>query len=341
MEIQYKVLYNLAKIDIIYKLKHDKRGDEDMKRIIAVVLVAVFALSLVGCNSRSDGKDKLRVGYITMDMTSPYFIDMIDGMKEKAKELDIDLSIHDGKYQVEPQIQAMETLITQKVDAIIISVNDPVALQPMVDKAKEAGIKVVAVNTEMENTDAFSSVSEYEFGFAGGEIMGQYIKDKLNGEAEVAVLTFTQVPIVLERVKGLEGGILSISPNAKIVAKTEAHTRELGLNAVETLLQSNPNLNAVIAINDDTILGAYEAMMAAGREGEDVVLVGLDAVEEALIKIKEGGIYRGTVDIAPFESGKIIIDSTKKVIEDGPIKDMIKFPMVKVTTENINDFITK
>ena len=159
-------------------------------------ITAILALSLMACSQEPaspDKEDKLRVGYITMDMTSPYFINMIDGMKEKAKELDIDLSIHDGKYEVEPQIQAMETLITQKVDAIIISVNDPVALQPMVDKAKE-----------------------------------------------VAVLTFTQVPIVLERVKGL------------------------------------------------------------------------DAVDEALIKIKEGGIYRGTVDIAPFESGKIIIESTKK-----------------------------
>lgn len=235
----------------------------------------------------------------------------------------------------------METLITQKVDAIILSANDPAGLQPMVDKAKEAGIKVIAANSELENTDAFVSLVEYDFGFTGGEIAGQYIKDKLNGEAEVAVLTFTQVPIVIERARGLKEGILSIAPNAKIVAETEAHTRELGLNTIETLLQSNPNLNAVVAINDDTILGAYEAMMAAGKDGDDVVLVGLDAVEEALLKIKEGGIYRGSVDIAPFESGKIIIESTKKVIEDGPIEDMIEFPMVKVTIDNINDFFDK
>lgn len=315
-----------------------------MKKIISIILIAILAFSLMACTqkpSTPDGTDKLRVGYVTMDITSPYFIDMIDGMKEKAKELDIELSIHDGKYQVEPQIQAMETLITQKVDAIILSANDPAGLQSMVDKAKEAGIKVIAANSELENTDAFVSLVEYDFGFTGGEIAGQYIKDKLNGEAEVAVLTFTQVPAVLERVRGLREGILSIAPNAKIVAETEAHTRELGLNTVETLLQSNPNLNAVVAINDDTILGAYEAMMAVGRDGEDVVLVGLDAVEEALLKIKEDGIYRGTVDIAPFESGKLIIESTKKVVEDGPIKDMIKFPMVKVTIDNVNDFFTE
>ena len=78
-----------------------------MKRIVSIIMVGILALSLMACSqkpSTSGGEDRIRVGYVTMDITSPYFIDMIDGMKEKAKELDIELSIHDGKYQVEPQI---------------------------------------------------------------------------------------------------------------------------------------------------------------------------------------------------------------------------------------------
>lgn len=313
-----------------------------MKKILAFLMTGLMAVSLIGCGQGGDGStgaDKMRIGYVTMDITSPYFIDMIDGMEEEAEALGVELTVHDGKYQVEPQIQAMETLITQKVDAIILSANDPAGLQPMIDKAKEAGIKVVAANVEMENTDAYVSLIEYEYGFTGGQIAGQYIKDHLDGKAEVAVLTFTQVPAVIERVRGLKEGILSLAPNATIVAEPEAHTRELGLNAVETILQSNPNLNAVVAINDDAVLGAYEAMVAAGRTGDDVVLVGLDAVEEALVKIKDGTIYRGSVDIAPFESGKIIVQTAKKVVEEGPIEEMIQFPMIQVTPENVDDFL--
>ncbi|QZY54936.1 sugar ABC transporter substrate-binding protein [Crassaminicella profunda] len=310
-----------------------------MKKIFTLLLCVALVFGVVGCSSKpADENKKLRVGYVTMDITSPYFIKMIEGMKEKAKELDLELSIHDGKYQAQPQIDAMETLITQKVDAIVLSANDPAALQPMIDKAKEAGIKVITANVEMKNADAHVSLVEYDYGFMGGELAGKYIKEKLNGEAEVAVLTFTQVPAVLDRVKGLKEGIQSLAPKAKIVAETEAYTRELGMNAIETALQANPNLNVVVGINDDAVLGAYEAMMAAGRNGDDVVLVGLDAVEEAIKKVDEGGIYRGTVDIAPFESGKIIIDTTKKVIEEGPIDEMIKFPMTKVTPENVDQF---
>ena len=311
-----------------------------MKKITAIIMSMMLVIGLVGCSSTDGAKDeKLRVGYVTMDITSPYFISMIDGMKEQAEELGIELSVHDGKYEAQPQIDAMETLITQQVDVIILSANDTEALQPMVDKAKEAGIKVVAANVEMENVDAFVSLDEYEYGFMGGEIAGKYIAENMDGEAEVAVLTFSQIPAVLNRSKGLIEGIQKHAPNAKVVAEVDANDRESGMTAAENILQANPNVNIVVGVSDDAVLGAYEAFMAANRTGDDVCLVGLDAVEEALEKVNDDTIFRGTVDIAPFESGKNIIEAAKKVVEEGPIEEMIKFPMTPVTKENVSDFM--
>lgn len=316
-----------------------------MKKILAILMtIIMMTLALAGCSSKpaesetTTEEKPLKVAYVTMDITSPYFITMIDGMKEKATELGIELTVHDGKYQAQPQIDAIETLIAQEVDAIILSANDPAALQSSVDKAKEAGIKVVAANVEMQNTDAFVSLVEKDYGLTGGEIAGKYIAEKMNGEAEVAVLAFTQVPAVIQRTEGLKEGILKHAPNAKIVAEVEANNRETGLKAIENVLQANPNLNVVVGVSDDAVLGGYEAMMAAQRVGDDVCLVGLDAVDEAIQKIKDETIYRGTVDIDPFNSGKLIIETTQKVIKEGPITEMIKFPMIPVTSENIANY---
>lgn len=308
-----------------------------MKKIIAMFTAIILTIGLVGCSS-SNNEGKLRVGYVTMDVTSPYFIEMINGMKEEAKELNIELSVHDGKYEAQPQIDAMETLITQKVDAIILSANDVEALQPSVDKAKEAGIKVIAANVEMQNVDAFVSLDEYEYGYTGGQIAGKYIKENMNGEAEVAVLTFSQIPAVLNRTKGLKEGIQEFAPNVKFVAETDANDRESGMKAAENIIQANPNVNVFVGVSDDAVLGAYEAMVAANKTGKDVCLVGLDAVDEAVQKIDEDTIYRGSVDIAPFESGKNIIATSKKVVEEGPITEMIKFPMSQVTKENVAEY---
>lgn len=320
-----------------------------MKKPISILLASFMGLSLLlgGCAGKQtaeeapvaeQGGEAPKIAYVTMDVTSPYFIKMIDGMKEEAEALGVELTVHDGKYQAQPQIDAIDTLITQGVDAIILSANDPAALQPSVDKAKEAGIKVVAANVEMQNTDAFVSLVEKDYGLTGGEIAGKYIAEKMGGEAEVAILTFTQVPAVIQRAEGLKEGILKHAPNAKVVTEVEASTREAGLKAIENVLQTNPNLNVVVGINDDAVLGGYEAMMAAQRTGDDVCLVGLDAVDEAIAKVKEGGIYRGTVDIDPFGSGKLILNTTKKVLEGETMSEMIKFPMVPVTKENIDKY---
>lgn len=316
-----------------------------MKKISVFIVVLAMSLGiLAGCSTdnndkeNSEKKDQVKIAYVTMDVTSPYFISMIDGMKEKAEELGYELTIHDGKYEAQPQIDAIETLIVQEVDVIILSANDPNALQPSVDKAKKAGIKVIAANVKVENTDAFVSLVEKEYGLTGGEIAGKYIAENMNGEAKVAVLEFTQVPAVIERTEGLKEGILKHAPNVEFVAEVEANGRESGLKAVENILQATPDLNAVIGVSDDAVLGGYEAMMAAQRVGDDVVLVGLDAVAEAVDKIKEDGIYRGTVDIDPFGSGKIIIETAKKILDGETITEMIKFPMIPVTQENIGDY---
>ena len=316
-----------------------------MKKILLFVIMLSASLGLIAC--AQDGEDgateekneNIRVGYITMDLGNPYFVKLIDGMEEKAEELNIDLSIHDGENEVEPQIRAMEDLITQQVDAIVLSTNDSEALNPMVKKAKDAGIKVIAANAPVEEPDAFIGSIEYDNGFQAGEIAGNYIAEQLNGEAKVAILQLSTIPAALERTEGQKEGLLSLAPNAEIIAETDASTREGGLTAIETLLQSHPDLNVVLGINDDAVLGAYQAMTAAGKEGEDVALVGFDAIEEALLKVKEGGIYRGTIDIAPFESGKVIIETAQRVLEEGPIEELIEFPVTKVTEENVNDFL--
>ncbi|MGO1478801.1 sugar ABC transporter substrate-binding protein [Senegalia sp. (in: firmicutes)] len=318
-----------------------------MKKKILLMIICVVLLSLIACSqdtnedSSVDTDEELRMGYITMDLGNPYFVRLTDGMKEKAEELNIDLSIHDGKNEVEPQIKAMEDLITQQVDAIILSANNSQALNSKVKEAKDAGIKVIAANAPVENPDAFIGSIEYDNGFQAGEIAGEYIRDNLDGKAKVAILQLSTIPAALERTKGQKEGLLSLAPDAEIVAEPDASTRELGLNAIETLLQSHPDLNVVLGVNDDSVLGAYQAMKAAGKEGEDVALVGFDAIEEALLKIKEGGIYRGTIDIAPFESGKVIIETAKKVLEEGPIEEIIEFPVTKVTEENVDEFLDK
>lgn len=333
-----------------------------MKKLLMFFLIAVLSVGLfAGCgsnnaenagntkettnakeenkNDESKNDKKIHIAYTTMDLSNPYFIHMVKGMEEKADELGVEITVHDGKGDAASQISAVENFIVQKVDAVIISANDAEALQPMVEKAHEAGISVLTANVPLENSDAHFDLIQYDYGFMGGEIAGNWIKEKLNGEAEVAVFGYSQIPIVKERVNGIIDGIKSIAPNAKIVAEQDAQTTELGLKVTEAILQANPNVKVIVGMNDAGPLGAFEAVKAAGKDSDDFCIVGLDAVPEALEKIKEGSIYRGTVDISPYDTGKLMVETTLKVIDGEKFEELIKFPMVPVTTENIDEYI--
>lgn len=313
-----------------------------------LALITVLGLGLmVGCSNGdsqeaeepADTEENISIAYTTMDLSNPYFIEMVRGMEDMAEELGVTLTVHDGKSDPAVQIDAVENFIVQDVDVIVISANDDDALQPMVEKARDAGIRaVLSANVPLEGTDAHFDLVQYDYGFMSGQIAGEWIRDNLDGEAEVAVLGYPSLAMVIPRSEGIKEGILSIVPNAVIVAEPEAYTTEMGMSVTETILQANPNVKVICGINDAGVLGAYEAVRAAGKDTDDFCLVGLDATPEAIEKIKEGGIYRGTVDIQPYETGRLIIETALRVLKDGPLSEMVQFPMIPVTEGNVDQY---
>ncbi|CAH0119237.1 hypothetical protein PAE9249_01736 [Paenibacillus sp. CECT 9249] len=335
-----------------------------MKKTVFIVTMLVFTLLAAACSnggsgaavqennggnkaeSRNETETKndpanpsLKIGYTVMNLSNPYFVDLSEGVKARGKELGYDITIHDGKSDALQQINAIENFITKKMDVIVISPIDDQSLVPVVQKAKEAGIRVIGANQKVEGVDAFITVPEYEYGLAIGEVAGQWIADKLNGEAEVAILDFPELKPIIDRANGIKDGILKNAPNATIVANQSANTPEKGMRAMETILQAHPNVKVVAGVNDAGALGAFEAVMAANKNSDDFFIGGLDATKEAIAKINENSIYRATIDIDPFGTGKLIVDTAAKVVQEGPIEETIAVPMKAVTTENVAEYI--
>jgi len=282
---------------------------------------------------------QLKMGVSVQDMSNPYFVQLINGMKEEAAKNNIVLTTVDGKSDSATQVSAVENFIAQKMDVIILAPIDPVALEPLVVKAHAAKIPVINPTQTIAGVDANINLIDLEYGMVGGRIAGQWIKDNLGGNAEVAILNFPRMQALIDRANGIKKGILEVAPNAKIVAEQPANTPATGMQAAETILQSHPNVKVIVATNDAGALGAYQAVKNLKKDSKDFCITGLDATPEALAKIKEGDIFRGTVDIQPFQTGTLTIQTALKVLKDGPIKDMVKIPMKAVTITNIGDYL--
>ncbi|GAL24759.1 fructose ABC transporter substrate-binding component FrcB [Vibrio variabilis] len=294
------------------------------------ILLSTVLLAAASLASTVNAKD-LKIGYTTMDLANPYFIAVTSGVKDKAKALDVKVTIHDAKSDPASQIAAIENFVAQQMDAIVISPIDAVAVEPMVKLAHDNGIPIINAHQAMEGADAQIGLIEFEYGYEIGKLAGQYITDNMNGKAEVAVLGQPEVSALVERTNGIKQGIIDFAPDAVIAAEQSGYTPETGARAAEVVMQSRPNTRVFVGMNDAGVLGAYEALKGMGVNENEFALFGLDATEEAQKKIAENSMYKGTVDIAPYVTGEMIVEVALKVKNEGPIEDMVKIEMFPLT----------
>ena len=213
------------------------------------------------------------------------------------------------------QIQQIENFISKGVDALVVHAADPVGIEAVLAEARKAGIKVFAWDDNLQNADIAWLIDNYELGYMIGEKAANWINEKLDGKAEVAVLDYPQLPILLERGNGIVDAITKLAPGAKIVAKQSAINVSEGQAKMETIFQANPNVKVVAAIGGGGAVGANEAAKAAGKISDDFGIFAADATdpEIAAIKANEGNRMSVMITGGPNEIAKEIYGWLEKL----------------------------
>ena len=284
--------------------------------------------------------DSIHIGVTLQDMANTFFVDLASGMEARARELGWEITIVDATADAATQIGQIETFIVMGVDAIVIAPIDQAALIPFVARAQEAGIRVITCTQDVEGSDALFGINEFDYGFMGGSIAGRKIVEIFGADSdvEVGIIDFPEIEALIDRADGLIAGIHHYAPNAQVVNQQSAASVERGDEVGSAFMIANPDMRVIAAINDSGALGAMNAVMAAGMATDDFIIVGLDATAEALSAIRAGGIFRGTVDIAPVQAGRDTMDLVNRVLQEGPVAEMGLFQMIPVDSSNIEDY---
>lgn len=308
-----------------------------MRKVLLGLLILVFMVALIANPSKAQD-NKYRIGVVFKALDSYSWLAMKRGVEVAAQKNGIEVSIlaPDREVNVQQQIQIIEDLITQKFDALCIAPCGSQELIPTLDRAYESGIPVIIIdtNTPWEKKVCFVGMDSYE----GGAIAGQFIADQLKGKGNVALITGVMGHEThMQRVKGAED-IFTKYPDIKIVAKQPANSeRALGMQVMENILSSNPNLDAVFCTNDEMALGALQALKAANRVS-DVILVGFDCTMEALESIIKGEI---TADVAfdSFAIGYYGVEAAVKVLNGEEVPSFVNIGTSLVTEENAEELL--
>lgn len=284
----------------------------------------------------ADGK--VTVGLSIPQLANPYFVSVMNGVQARCDELGYELTVVDAGYDVAKQVSDFENFGNQGVDAVIACPIDSNALLPVVDQLQEKGVMVISFAQVIDNANAILTIDEYEYGIAIGTNAAKWINEKLDGKAEVLIISQDNVEAVVQRGNGIQDTIEKLSPNAKIVGRQAGDNPEKGMQIAEDYLQQYPDLMVITGNNDAGPLGAMEAVKAAGRDSDTFYVGGADATPEAIEKMKEeGSVYRATVDIVPYQTGLDAVNFIEQFLKDGIPKEapVSYFTMKPVWQEDV------
>ena len=300
----------------------------------AIASAGLLGLGLTACGAGDTEANSgvTKIGVTVYDMSS-FITAGKEGMETYAKANDIELVWNSANNDVATQASQVDSLINQGVAAIIVVPAQADSLAPQVAAAKEKGIPMLAVNAALESPDLAGNVQPDDVA-AGAQEM-QMMADRLGGRGNIVIL---QGPLggsgEINRGKGIDQ-VLAKYPDIKVLAKDTANwKRDEAVNKTKNWISGfGPQIDGVVAQNDDMGLGALQALKEAGRTG--VPIVGIDGIEDGLNAVKSGefigtSLQNGTVELS---AGLAVANALvkKEDVDTDPI-----YIMPAITKDNVD-----
>jgi ABC-type sugar transport system substrate-binding protein len=309
----------------------------------------MFSIVLTSCTTTSaptqapavsapEEKQLMKIGVIHQLQSWEMYVTMQDSIEKLAKEEGVEIVTADGNNDAAKQIQAIETMMNSGVQGIICVTIDGQSLEPYVQKLKEKGIVFISLFTEVPSANVNIYVDEYKYGYAIGTLAGKWAQKNFPGEEiEAALLRMHDYRPGIQRGQGMQEAFAKEFPTGKIVSDQNSTDVETAMKATEAILQANPNVRIFMTDSDDTgAIGAYEVLKAKVKpeDYDKYCVIGADGTSQGIKYVKEGGMYRGDVDVLPAQLGIDAYNYIKSILAGDQVetKQYVQFLPVDYET---------
>ena len=271
---------------------------------LIAALAAVLALGIMGCGTKqpSRGASKPRIALVMKSLANEFFKTMEEGawrhQKEHASQYDLIANGIKDEQDVAKQIDLVEQMIAQNVDAIVLAPADSKSLVPVCKKALDAGIIVVNIDNRLDKSALAEKRLKIPFvgpdNRKGARLAGEALAKKLKPGDAVAIIEGAPNAFnAVQRKLGFQDAMKAAG--MKIVSSQTGNWEMAKANQVaSSIITEHPELKALLCANDSMALGAVAAVKAAGKSGK-ILVVGFDNISAAH-KLLQSGELTATVD---------------------------------------------
>jgi ABC-type sugar transport system substrate-binding protein len=305
------------------------------KRAFIFLLLATL-LVVDSCRSKANASHK-KIAIIVSTLNNPWFVFLAENAAAKAKELGYESKVFDSQNNTALEKDHFENALASGYNAILFNPTDADGSVSNVLKAKEVNVPVFCMDREVNSSEAATSQILSD-SYSGCVDLGKYFVQKMNKKGKyIELLGLVGDNNTWNRSKGFHE-VVDYYPGLKMVAQQSADfDRNKAMEVVESILQAHGDITGIFCGNDAMAMGAYQALVSAGKE-KNVKVFGFDGAEDVINAIAEGKIAATGMQfprVMAYTAANFA-DEYFKGKRDFPKKMPVAVEMV--TKENIKDY---
>ncbi|MEG2382727.1 MAG: sugar ABC transporter substrate-binding protein [Oscillospiraceae bacterium] len=319
-----------------------------MKKAIALLLALVMCFALVACGApakkpaespavvpsgKPAGEKPLSIGLSMHNQTETWAVQFKDTFVEYAEAAGYKVSVTDANKDVSAQVGQIEDLVTQGIDALVVLPADYTALGTALKAASDAGVKIINADSKVAEEDqALVSCFITADCYTGGYTIGEYLADKLEKNATIGALNYSQLSVIAVRFDGLAKALADKGrTDVKIIDKDCTDLSAIA-SYTEDMLMANPEISAFVCLNDNTALSCAGACKQLGHD--DILVFGFDGSPAGKQSIAAGEMT-GSGVYSPIDLAKASVDAAAKVVKGEKFEKETLVDMWLINPENI------
>ena len=302
------------------------------------LLLLIFVLGGCSSKTKNQDKEKKKIAVIISTLNNPWFVVLGESAAERARELGYEAQIFDSQNNASKEAEHFDNVIAMGYSAILFNPTDADGSVLNVKRAKAAGIPTFCMDREINAKDAAASQLLSD-NFTGCVKLGEYFVKTMKQKGNyVEILGLVGDNNTRNRSGGFHS-VVDEFPKLKMVAQQSADfDRNKAMDVMETIMQAQPDIDAVFCGNDAMAMGAYQAVLAAGKT-DKIKVFGFDGSDDAIKGVADGKIA-ATVMQFPVLMAHKSAEFADQYIKGTPGYDS-KMPVEVelVTTENVLQYL--
>lgn len=285
----------------------------------------------------AESKGTYNYTFVSPLVSHEYWMQVDEGIQAEAAATGVNVNtIGETKVDVDAMVKYIDSAIASKVDGIITMALSPSAIGPAIDRAKEAGIPVILVDTDAPDSmrDAYVGTSNYDAGKAAGEAM----IEATGGVAKIGIVRGTEGQETdNDRIQGFEDAI-SNEEGMEVIDIQSCNSDMLtGTQKVQDMLKAYPEMTAIFGSEGTGAVAAGKVLVEQGKEGQ-ITVIGFDDTDECLDYIRQGVVY-GTIAQKPDFMGKSAVDMLNDINNGKELTEtLIDSGVTLVTQDNVDSY---